>query len=128
MLKTILLLLFNTSIAHCFCQSALPVDSNNSVKEKLLQSNKIVTPINKPEVIIYPNPAKNKITLQVKQFDPGMAKVQVLDIRGKLVKEDSRLLTNGTEDIVMFLMLKAGIYFIQVAEGTKVVRKKIVLL
>ena len=128
MLKLILLLFFSTVATQCFCQTASLTDSTNSGNNQSVQLNKISPPIKKPEIAIYPNPAKNKITLQVKQFDPGMATVQVLDLRGKMVKEDSRLLTNGTEDIVMFLMLKAGIYFIQVVEGTKVVRKKIVLL
>ncbi len=82
----------------------------------------------KPDLNIYPNPAKNKVTLQVKQFDPGMIAVRLMDIRGKTIKEDIRLLTNGTEDIIMFLMLKAGIYFIEVRQAAKVVRKKLAIL
>jgi len=82
----------------------------------------------KPDLNIYPNPAKNKVTLQVKHFDPGMIAVRLIDIKGKIIKEDNRLLTNGTEDIVMFLMLKAGIYFIQVSQAGKVVRKKLAML
>jgi hypothetical protein len=128
MLKIILLLFCSAFSTCCFCQSASFTDSIKSTTNLSLNSDKVSSQIITPEMSIYPNPAKNKITLQVKQFDPGMARVQVLDIRGKLVKEDSRLLTNGTEDIIMFLMLKAGIYFIQVVEGAKVVRKKIVLL
>lgn len=81
-----------------------------------------------PELTLYPNPAKNKVTLQVKHFNPGMVSVKVLDTKGKLVREDNRLLTNGTEDIVMFLMLKAGIYFILVHEQGKIARKKLVIL
>jgi hypothetical protein len=57
-----------------------------------------------------------------------MATVRILDIKGKLLREDNRLLTNGTEDIIMFLMLKAGIYFILVSEPGKLVRKKLVIL
>lgn len=82
----------------------------------------------KPDLNIYPNPAKNKVTLQVKQFKPGMAAVRLMDIKGKIIKDDNRLLTNGTEDIVMFLMLKEGIYFIQVSQAGKVVRKKLAIL
>ena len=82
----------------------------------------------KPDLSIYPNPAKNKVTLQVKEFEPGMAAVKLMDIRGKIIKEDNRLLTNGSEDIIMFLMEKAGIYFIQVSQQGKVVRKKLVVL
>lgn len=104
---------------------------NDSTKSPTgLPSKPIVNNLTKsnPELILYPNPAKNKITLQVKNFDPGMALVKVIDLKGKTVKEDSRLLTNGTEDIIMFLMLKAGIYFIMITEPGKVVRKKLVML
>ena len=68
------------------------------------------------------------MTLQVKEFEPGMASVRLMDIRGKIIKEDNRLLTNGSEDIIMFLMEKAGIYFIQVSQQGKVVRKKLAIL
>ncbi len=81
-----------------------------------------------PALTVYPNPAKNKITLQVKNFDPGVVSVKVLNIKGELVRADNRLLTNGSEEVVMFLLLKAGIYFIQVSEPGKMARKKIVVL
>lgn len=81
----------------------------------------------KPSVSIYPNPAKNKITLQVKGFEPGMVKVKVMDMKGKLMREDTRLLTNGNEDVIMFLMLPQGIYFILFYEKDKVVKKKLVI-
>jgi hypothetical protein len=81
-----------------------------------------------PALTVYPNPAKNKITLQVKNFDPGMVSVKVLNIKGELVRADNRLLTNGSEEVVMFLLLKAGVYFIQVSQPGKMTRKKIVVL
>jgi len=115
-----------TVSGYCFCQ---PLVTNDSIKSSLVAIEKGSEYTNlKPETTIYPNPAKNKITLQVKNFDPGMATVKVLTIKGDLVREDKRLLTNGNEDIVMFLMLKAGAYFIQVSEPGKITRKKIVIL
>ncbi len=77
---------------------------------------------------IYPNPAKNKVTLQVAGFDPGIATVKILDIKGKLVRQESRLLTNGSEEIIMFLMMQPGIYFIMVSEKGKMARKKLVII
>ena len=112
---------------YCFSQSQSNKDSSEATpgtnKAKENTQNKI-----QPELSIYPNPAKNKITIQVKHFDPGMVSVKVLDTKGKLVREDNRLLTNGTEDIIMFLMLKAGIYFILVSEPGKIARKKLVMV
>jgi hypothetical protein len=112
---------------YCFPQLTAIKDSNNvtfprdnPAREKLNDAQ--------PEISLYPNPAKNKITIQARRFKPGMVSVKLLDTKGKLVREDSRLLTNGTEDIIMFLMLKAGIYFILVSEPGKVARKKLVIL
>jgi len=111
----------------CFSQSVAPADSSSQTPATKVKPIEKTIAGPKPDIAIYPNPAKNKVTVQVKNFAPGMAVVKVLDTKGKLVREDSRLLTNGTEDIVMFLMLKAGIYFILVAEPGKVARKKLVL-
>jgi Secretion system C-terminal sorting domain len=126
MRKIILIIFYCTVSGYCFCQ---PFVTNDSIKNSpdAINKAKEYTNLN-PETTIYPNPAKNKITLQVKNFDPGMATVKVLTIKGDLVREDKRLLTNGNEDIVMFLLLKAGTYFIQVSEPGKITRKKIVIL
>ena len=109
--------------SYSYAQPALNSDSN-----KLSPVTTVLPKNSSPSLTIYPNPAKNKITLQVKNFEPGMATVKVLNIKGELVREDTRLLTNGNEDIVMFLMLKAGVYFLQVSEARKITRKKLVIL
>jgi Secretion system C-terminal sorting domain len=112
---------------YSFSQSQTNIDSSKT-KPDLIYKAKENNQTIQPELTIYPNPAKNKITIQVKNFDPGMVSVKLLDTKGKLVREDHRLLTNGTEDIIMFLMLKAGIYFILVSEQGKLARKKLVVL
>ena len=81
----------------------------------------------KTDLNIFPNPAKNKVTLQVKGYEPGLASVKILDTRGKMVRQESRLLTNGEEDIILFLMLPPGIYFVIVSEKGKVSRRKLVM-
>ncbi|MCW3092111.1 MAG: hypothetical protein JWP81_3180 [Ferruginibacter sp.] len=111
--------------SNCYCQSV----SNDSSAVATITNAKENSPnVAKPDLSIYPNPANNKITLQVKNFDAGMVSVKLLDTKGKLVREDKRLLTKGTEEIVMFLMLKAGIYFIVVSEPGKTARRKLVML
>ena len=126
MKKIISFLLCCTVASYSFAQPSIDNDSN-----KLSPVTTVVPKNNSnlsPSLSIYPNPAKNKITLQVKNFAPGMATVKVLNIKGQMVREDTRLLTNGNEDIVMFLMLKAGIYFLQVSESGKITRKKLIIL
>jgi Secretion system C-terminal sorting domain len=126
MRKTLTILFCCTIYGYCFSQ---PLTNNDSIKSSAGSNFRSIEHI-KPtaSLNIFPNPAKNKITLQVKNFDPGMATVKVLNIKGELVRTDNRLLTNGNEDIVMFLMIKPGVYFIQVSEPGKITRKKIVIL
>ncbi|CAN5674789.1 hypothetical protein BH11BAC3_BH11BAC3_35150 [soil metagenome] len=113
-------------LGHCFSQNpVITTDSSLSLKQPVLLEQKLIS---SPELSIFPNPAKNKVTLQVKGFEPGTALVKILDTKGKMIREDSRLLTNGTEDIVMFLMIPPGIYFIIISEKGKVSRKKLVIL
>jgi len=111
---------FGYSIAQSFAKN-----ERDSVFQKpvVLKSRQVT----KADLSLYPNPAKNKVTLQVKNFDAGMVMVKIIDTHGKIVREERRLLTNGTEDIIVFLILKAGIYFIMVSEPGKIARKKLVI-
>ncbi|MEO6229972.1 MAG: T9SS type A sorting domain-containing protein [Ferruginibacter sp.] len=130
MQKLIFSLTFSFILGHCFSQNpVINTDTSLSLKQPILpEQNKQQQLTSNPELSIFPNPAKNKVTLQVKGFEPGTALVKILDTKGKMIREDSRLLTNGTEDIVMFLMIPPGIYFIIVSEKGKVSRKKLVML
>ena len=115
-------------ISCCYCQTT---NSNDSAQARTLSKQKLndsLESANKAQLSIYPNPAKNKVTLQVNGFEPGTASVKILDYKGKLLRDDARLLTNGSEDIVMFLMFPSGIYFIIVSEKGKVARKKLIIL
>ena len=128
-MRKIISILFGCIIAtHCFSQSPTNDDSTKPGPAPVSKAKDNKENIIQPELTIYPNPAKNKITIQVKNFSPGLASVKVLDIKGKLVKEENRLVTNGTEDIIMFLMLNPGIYFLLVTEPGKEARKKLVVL
>ncbi len=117
-------------IGHCFSQiPGATADTSQSLKQSVSSERSNQQAVSSiPELSIFPNPAKNKVTLQVKGFEPGTALVKILDTKGKMIREDSRLLTNGTEEIVMFLMLPPGIYFIIVSEKGKITRKKLVML
>ena len=116
--------------AYSFSQ---PLQNTDSIQAKTAFTKKkneddSLKRIDKTQLNIYPNPAKNKVTLQVQGFETGIASVRILDSKGKLLRDDSRLLTSGDEDIIMFLMLPPGIYFIIVSEKRKVARRKLVIL
>ncbi len=124
-LIAVLLCFFLTCRAYTQTDSIPPDTAIQKVAlpNKLIEHKPIPSSLN-----IYPNPAKNKVTLQVAGFDPGIATVKIMDIKGKPVRQESRLLTNGAEEIVMFLMLPPGIYFVMVSEKGKSARKKLVML
>ena len=121
-----------TAAINCLLVGALlaqsPSDSIQAKPSFKQKSSDSLQASNKARLNIYPNPAKNKVTLEVKGFEAGTASVRIMDSKGKLLRDDSRLLTNGSEDIIMFLMLQPGIYFIIVSEKGKVARKKLVIL
>ena len=110
---------------------AQPLSSTDSSQKIIIQNNiaeKKAVGESQASLKIYPNPAKNKISLQVAGFTPGIAQVKITDTKGKLWRQDNRLLTNGQEEIAMFLLLAPGIYFISITKKTTVVKKKLVIL
>jgi hypothetical protein len=127
MFKPFLFVFCCFSTCCCFAQSLQLSDSIpttavvNTIPEKIVKTEDYTS------VKIYPNPAKNKISLQVQGFEPGIAQVKITDTKGKLCRQDNRLLTNGQEEIAMFLSLMPGIYFISINQKDKVVKKKLVI-
>jgi type IX secretion system substrate protein len=82
----------------------------------------------KADVNLYPNPAKNKISLQVTGFESGMISIKIIDFSGNLYKEESRLLVDGNdEEIVLFFYLPSGIYFVLMQQKNLLVRKKLIV-
>ena len=81
----------------------------------------------KVSVKLFPNPAKNKVELEVKGFEAGLIQLQIIGISGKVERNDQRLLVSGKENIVVMFSLKPGIYFIAVKQKDKVVKKKMVV-
>ena len=129
MLKSFLLMFISLTTVHCFSQSEENKDS--ILKTSLIQFAAKGVPVvvsNNTTLKVYPNPAKNKVTLNVSGFEPGMVVVKIADTKGKVWRVDNRLLTNGTEEIAMFLVLQPGIYFISISEKNKVVKKKLIVL
>jgi Secretion system C-terminal sorting domain len=81
----------------------------------------------KAAVKLFPNPAKNKAELEVTGFEPGLVKLQIIDLNGKLVRDDQRLLVTGNENIVVMFALQPGIYFILLKQKDRTVKKKMIV-
>ena len=126
-MRYFLIVFFSLFFMQGFAQTEPLNDSTIKIKapDNLQERNK--KDDIKTSLKVYPNPAKNKITLDVAGFDAGLVTVKITDTKGKMWREDNRLLTNGTEEIIMFLMLPPGIYFISLNEKAKIIKKKLIV-
>jgi len=126
MQKIILIMAFILNVTVGFAQTGLTQlnDNANSVIDK----KTITMAVLKPTVMLYPNPTKNKVVIQLKGFNAGMAKLQIISDKGSIVRREDRLLINGNEEVVMFFSLPLGIYFIKITQGEKDVKKRLVVL
>ncbi len=76
---------------------------------------------------LYPNPARNKIEIEVSGFEPGFIQVQFNDSRGNKVKDEKRLLISGNEIIAVMFSLQQGLYFIILQQNEKILKKKLLV-
>ena len=77
---------------------------------------------------LYPNPAKDIISISMQLTKRADIKVSVLDITGKILKEQTYIATPGINEFMLNLgSLPRGIYMISVQSGSLVSKKRIVL-
>jgi hypothetical protein len=129
-----IILLFFTFLGICACYAQQPAETNDTVK--VLQSSganslpvkndSLFTRL-KPAAVLYPNPAKNRIEIAIKGFEAGYIKLQLIGNTGKLVKEEQRLLFSENETIVFMFSETAGLYYLVLKQGTKVLRNKLII-
>ena len=122
MKKIILLLVTFLEIYGGFAQNS---SGSDSLIIKKITSDSVIK--EKIAVKLYPNPAKNKVELEVKGFEPGLVQVQIYNVSGKAVRNDSRLLFSGNENMVVMFSLAPGIYFVVLKQKDKLVKKKMVV-
>ena len=111
-----ILFLFFTFSGICSGFAQKPVQSTDSVQVE-----------EKPVVRLFPNPAKNKVEIEINGFDPGYVIIQLLDNNGKLRREEKRLVFSGNEIIVFMFSEKPGLYLIWLKQGDKKLRSKLVI-
>jgi Secretion system C-terminal sorting domain len=122
MKKIVILLLTFLGICSGYAQN--PSVSDTMTVKKITSDSLLKE---KAVVKLYPNPAKNKVELQVTGFEPGLVQVQIFNVSGKAVRNDSRLLFSGNENVVVMFSLSPGIYFVVLKQKDKLVKKKMVV-
>lgn len=128
MQKIILFIAFLINAISGIAQTGNTMLADNLQQTQLIDKVTIGNTELKPSVLLYPNPSKNKVVIQLKGFVPGMAQVQIINDKGRVVRKEERLLINGTEEVVMFFLLPPGIYYLKIAEKEKEVKKRLVVL
>ena len=128
MKEIVILLVTFLGICKGFAQSPAGSIAPDTLKNSLQKITVDAAPAKeKATVKIFPNPAKNKAELEVKGFEPGTVQLQILTFNGKVVRNDSRFLFNGNENMVVMFALTPGIYFIVLKQKATLVKKKMVI-
>jgi len=81
----------------------------------------------KPSARLFPNPAANKVEIEIKGFDPGFVQVQIIDNNRTLVREDKRLLLSGNEIIMVMFSLQPGLYYVTIKQSEKICKRKLII-
>jgi hypothetical protein len=131
-MKEIVILFFTfLGICKAFAQNPLGDSMSDSLKSKLaiIQKTAVDTALGKEKATakLYPNPAKNKVELEVKGFKQGQIQVQIIDINGKKLRDDQRFLFTGNENITLMFSLPPGIYFVVLRQAKRLVKMKMVV-
>lgn len=132
-MKKITLIFFTFSgICTGFAQKSADIIDSDSVEQIIViagKPSKIDSPVvkEKPFVRLFPNPAKNKVEIEIKGFDPGYIQIQLLDNNGKLLRDDKRLVFGGNEIIVLMFSEKPGLYFLLLKQHEKKLKSKLII-
>ena len=124
-MKRILLLFFTFSgICPAFAQKPAETVLSDSVRKSKQIKDSLP---GKPFIRLFPNPAKNKVEIEVNGFEPGFVQVQITDQIGYPIKEDKRQIFVGHEIITLMFSIKPGIYYLAVKQNKKLARSKLVV-
>jgi hypothetical protein len=78
-------------------------------------------------VSLFPNPAKNNLTLNITSASTGMADVNITDPLGRSVLQNKIDLSMGNQSVLLNLQtLKSGIYYISVTWNNEMITQKLI--
>ena len=81
----------------------------------------------KSSVRLYPNPALNKVEIEIKGFQPGYVKIQMMSSNGKMIREEKRLVLAGNEKIIFMFSETTGLYYLLLKQGAQTVKSKLII-
>lgn len=78
----------------------------------------------KNNILMYPVPANDVLNLELLMVEGNEVTVEIYDLQGKLVINETTLLNNGNAVSINTSSLEAGLYTIKVKNGTKISTSK----
>ncbi len=92
-----------------------------SATAQVKDSVKMIT--KKVQAKMIPNPVRQKAILQLKNFEPGIVLIEIVDTYGTKVYQEKRLIALKEEDeITLFLQMKNGAYWCFAKQQQKVAK------
>ncbi len=132
-MKKIILLIFTFSgICSCLSQNGskktdrLPVLQNQVANILPLKTDSIKAK-EKASVHIFPNPAKNKVEIEINGFEPGYVKIQLLNNSGKIIREEIRQMFAEKETIIFMFSEMPGLYYLVLKQGVQMLKNKLII-
>lgn len=131
-MKKIILLFFTfLGICCCLAQPSKTIDTINGKKDAISNTQPFKTDgliaKEKPSIRLYPNPAKNKTEIEIKGFEAGYVKIQLISNDGKLLREEKRLVLTGNDVIIFMFSEKPGLYFLFLKQKKAMLKSKLVI-
>jgi hypothetical protein len=132
-MKKIILLFFTfLGICSCFAQSlSKNTDSPDIIQNPVANTLPLKTDSIKAKgmssVHLYPNPTRNKVEVEIKGFEPGYVKVQLLSGTGKIIREEKRLIFSGNEIIVFMFSEIPGLYYLVLKQGGQMLKNRLII-
>ncbi len=101
-----------------FAYQSHTMGSNNDIPLGLFDS------IEDEELLVYPNPAKDNITIDLGENKLSFSTVQIININGQVVYSNRGNISN--KNVIQLDDLHPGIYFIRLVRADKVTMKKFI--
>ena len=122
-----IVLLFFTFSGICMASAQKPVTILPSDSLQKTATSDSLSGKEKPVIRLFPNPAVNKVKIEIKGFDPGFVRVQIISNTGTVLRDDQRLVFSGNEIITLMFSIEPGLYFLTVKQNKKQARAKLVI-
>lgn len=119
-MKSIYILLFiliSVFCVHAQDKASIPVSGN--------QSTSFIADYAVPDFSVnkvYPNPVKDKVTLEIQADQPGDIQLNLINILGSVVKQWEPVYLNGGDQKIKLDLsaFQAGVYFLRITKSNQV--------